>query len=558
MEIDLENVSKQELFELLTKAQKNISVLDITISVQDKTISKQDKTISKQDKKLVRLEKKEVVLEDKASKLEHKASKLEDKASRLEERVEELQRLVELLRRMQFGQKRERFEDPSQTTLPLDLEQELLEEQEEVIKEEITYSRSKKKHPGRAKLPDHLPVEEIEIYPEGDLSNQVCIGKETTDVLDYVPGHFKIKRYIRYKYATKDKDNTKISIGDLPERIIDKGIPSEGLLATILVDKYVDHLPLYRQKQRFSREDIDIASSTIEGWAAQSMDALKPLYEKLVMDIKNEGYLQVDETTIKVLDDKKKDKTHLGYYWVYHAPISKLVMFNYSPTRASSAALPILQNFKGYLQTDGYAGYKAYGKKSDITHLGCWAHARREFERALDNDKQKAQHVLVEIQKLYAVERKAKEQSLRPEQIKELRLQQSLPIINELGKWMFLQIKLTLPKSQIGKALAYSQTRWDNLSAYLLDGNLQIDNNLVENAIRPVALGRKNYLFAGSHDAAQRAAMAYTFFTNCKKHNVNPFEWLKYTLENIQSINHKNITDLYPHNYKQLAESKSL
>ncbi|MBG6063588.1 putative nuclease with TOPRIM domain, partial [Flavobacterium sp. CG_9.1] len=172
MEIDLENVSKQELFELLTKAQKNISVLD--------------KTISKQDKKLVRLEKKEVVLEDKASKLEHKASKLEDKASnledkasRLEERVEELQRLVELLRRMQFGQKRERFEDPSQTTLPLDLEQELLEEQEEVIKEEITYSRSKKKHPGRAKLPDHLPVEEIEIYPEGDLSDQVCIGKET-------------------------------------------------------------------------------------------------------------------------------------------------------------------------------------------------------------------------------------------------------------------------------------------------------------------------------------------------------------------------------------------
>jgi transposase len=541
MKIDLENVSKHTLFELLSTAQKNISVLDKTISVQDKTISKQDK-------KLVKLEKKEVILED-------KASKLEDKASKLEQRVEELQRLVELLRRMQFGQKRERFEDPSQTTLPLELEQALLEEQQEVVKEEITYSRSKKKHPGRAKLPDHLPVEEIEIYPEGDLSDQLCIGKEITDVLDYVPGHFKIKRYIRYKYAFKDNENTKISIGDLPERIIDKGIPSEGLLATILVDKYVDHLPLYRQKQRFAREDIDIASSTIEGWAAQSMDALKPLYEKLVIDIKNQGYLQVDETTIKVLDDKKKNKTHLGYYWVYHAPISKLVIFNYSPTRASSAALPVLQNFKGYLQTDGYAGYNAYGKKSDITHLGCWAHARREFEKALDNDKQKAQHALVEIQKLYAVERKAKEQNCNPEQIKELRLKQSLPIMNELGKWMFLQIKLTLPKSQIGKALAYSQTRWDNLSAYLLDGNLQIDNNLVENAIRPVALGRKNYLFAGSHDAAQRAAMAYTFFANCKKNGVNPYSWLKYTLENIQSINHKNITDLYPHNYKQIAVS---
>jgi len=517
MEIDLENLSKQELLALLTKAQK--------------TISKQEKTNIK---------------------IEAELEKEKGKSAELEEKTIELQRLVDLLRRMQFGQKRERFEDPNQTELPLDVEPEVVQEQEEVIKQEITYSREKKKHPGRAKLPNHLPVEEIEIHPEGDLSDKICIGTETTDVLDYVPGYFKIKRYIRYKYASKDKDNTQISIGLLPERIIEKGIPSEGLISTILVDKYVDHLPLHRQKQRFSRENIDIASSTIEGWAAQGMDALKPLYEKLMMDLKNEGYLQVDETSIKVLDEKKKDKSHLGYYWVYHAPISKLVMFTYSPTRASSAALPVLENFKGYLQTDGYSGYKAYGQKSEVTHLGCWAHARREFERALDNDKIKAQHVLVQIQKLYAVERKAKEQNLTPEQIKELRLKESLPIINELGKYMFAQMKLTLPKSQIGKAFAYSQTRWDNLSAYLYDGNLQIDNNLVENAIRPVALGRKNYLFAGSHDAAQRAAMAYTFLANCKKQDVNPYQWLKYVLENIQSINHKNITDLYPHNYKKL------
>lgn len=528
MEIDLENVSKQELLALLTKAQK--------------TISKQEKAILKQEKEILRQEKYATI----------KASRLEDKNTVLEQKNAELERLVKLLQRMKFGQSRERFEDPNQTTLPLDVEQEVLQEQEEVIKQEITYSREKKKHPGRAKLPDNLPVEEIEIHPKGDLSDKVCIGKETTDVLDFVPGYFKIKRYIRYKYATKDKDHTQISIGLLPERIIDKGIPSEGLISTILVDKYVDHLPLYRQKQRFSRENINIASSTIEGWAAQGMDALKPLYEKLVLDIKNQGYLQVDETSIKVLDEKKKDKSHLGYYWVYHAPISKLVMFKYSPTRASSAALPILESFQGYLQTDGYSGYKAYGKKSEVTHLGCWAHARREFERALDNDKVKAQYVLVEIQKLYAVERQTKEQNLTPEQIKELRLKESLPIINELGKYMFAQMKLVFPKSQIGKAFAYSQTRWDNLSAYLYDGNLQIDNNLVENVIRPVALGRKNYLFAGSHEAAQRAAMAYTFFANCKKNDVNPYQWLKYVLENIQSINHRNIKDLYPHNYIKL------
>jgi|688.fasta_scaffold156382_3 transposase/uncharacterized coiled-coil protein SlyX len=533
MEMDLENLSKQELLEVIKK--------------QSKTISKHENDLSKEKEK-------STGLECTVTGLESTVTGLESNVTGLQSKVEELQRLVDLLKRMQFGQKRERFEDPSQTTLPLDVEQEVLEKQEAVIKQEITYSREKKKHPGRAKLPDHLSVEEIEIHPQGDLSDKVCIGKETTDVLDYVPGHFKIKRYIRYKYATKDTQDTQITIGVLPDRVIDKGIPSEGLLASILVDKYVDHLPLYRQKQRFAREKIQIASSTIEGWTAQSLDALKPLYEKLVMDIKNEGYLQVDETTIKVLDDKKKQSAHLGYYWVYHAPISKLVMFDYSPTRSSSAALPVLSNFKGYLQTDGYAGYKAYGKKTTLTHLGCWAHARREFDRSRDNDKQRAEYVLLEIQKLYAIERRAKEGKLNTEQIKELRLKESLPVINELGKWMFAQMKLTLPKSQIGKALAYSQSRWDNLSAYLYDGNLQIDNNLVENVIRPVSLGRKNYLFAGSHDAAQRAAMAYTFFANCKKHEVNPFEWLKHTLENIQSIKHKNISELFPHNYKKLSQ----
>lgn len=530
MEMDLENVSKQELLELIKK--------------QSKTISKQEESISK--------------YEENSTGLKSKVTGLKSTVTGLQAKVNDLQRLVDLLKRMQFGQKRERFEDPSQTILPLDVAPEVLEEQAEVIKQEITYSREKKKHPGRAKLPEHLPVEEIEIHPEGDLSDKICIGKETTDVLDYVPGHFKIKRYIRYKYATKDTQATQITIGVLPDRIIDKGIPSEGLLASILVDKYIDHLPLYRQKQRFAREQIQIACSTIEGWAAQGLDALNPLYEKLVMEIQNEGYLQVDETTIKVLDDKKNHSTHLGYYWVYHAPISRLVMFDYSPTRSSSAALPVLNDFKGYLQTDGYAGYNAYGKKATVTHLGCWAHARREFDRSLDNDKQRAEHALLEIQKLYAIERRAKEDKLNPEQIKELRLKESLPVINDLGKWMFAQMKLTLPKSQIGKALAYSQIRWDNLSAYLYDGNLQIDNNLIENAIRPVSLGRKNYLFAGSHDAAQRGAMAYTFFANCKKHEVNPFEWLKYTLENIQSINHKNISDLFPHNYKKLKQSNKI
>ena len=214
----------------------------------------------------------------------------------------------------------------------------------------------------------------------------------------------------------------------------------------------------------------------------------------------------------------------------------------------------MLGNFKGYLQTDGYAVYEKYGKKKEVRHLACWAHARREFEKALDNDKARAEKALLMIQKLYAIERKAKQGNLSAEQVKELRLDESLPVINELGKWIFEEIKSTLPKSQIGKAMAYAYARWDALSAYLYDGNLLIDNNLVENAIRPVALGRKNYLFAGSHEAAQRAAMIYSFFAICKKHDVNPFEWLKHTLQNIMSINHKNLKNLYPHNFKKSTE----
>src|SRR5690606_5195399 len=209
------------------------------------------------------------------------------------------------------------------------------------------------------------------------------------------------------------------------------------------------------------------------------------------------------------------------------------------------------------LQTDGYAAYDKYGKKKDITHLACWAHARREFEKALQNDRPRAEKALLMIQELYKIEREAKEEQLSAEQIKERRLEKSLKIINKIGKWIFEEIKNTLPKSQIGKAMAYAYARWDMLSEYLRDGNLQIDNNLCENAIRPVALGRKNWLFAGSHEAAQRSAMIYSFFAICKKHEVNPYQWLKHTLLNIASINHKNIKDLYPQDIKKIVEKQS-
>jgi len=469
-----------------------------------------------------------------------------------------LKHRVDLLERLQFGQKRERFEgDPAQGILPFETPAEEEVQQQEEIKEQISYTRKKQSaHKGRAALPAHLPVEEVEIYPEGDLTDMVCIGKEVTEELECEPARFFIRRYIRYKYAVKNGEGVKT--GELPERVIDKGIPGAGLLSMILTDKYMDHLPLYRQKQRFARENIPIASSTIEGWVKQGLERIEPLWQQLRFDIKAKGYLQVDETGIKVLESEKKDACHQGYYWVYHSPLDGLVLMDYHPTRGAIATRDMLTHFKGYLQSDGYGVYDKIGQQQQVTPVACWAHARREFERALDNDKIRATKALSLIQQLYEVERNAKEGHLNAEQVKQLRLKDSLPVINELGKWIFAEVKSTLPKSQIGKAMRYAMERWDKLSEYLNDGSLHIDNNAIENAIRPIALGRKNYLFAGSHDAATRAGMLYSFFAICKKHEVNPYRWLKYALENIMTINHKNIRDLYPQNFKQLVEIENM
>ena len=485
---------------------------------------------------------------------------LEDKQQVIEKEQQkraDLEQQLAYLKRKLFGQSRERFESQDQLQLPFAVSEELQEEQADQLVEKIEYTRQKQKkqHPGRAKLPENLDVEEIEIYPQGDLSDLVCIGKEVTEELECIPEKFYIKRYIRYKYAPKNKEG-KVIIGALPERVIDKGIPGVTLLAMLLINKYADHLPLYRQKQRFTRQGIQIASSTLEGWTKRALQKLLILYEYLVEDTRAKGYLQVDETTIKVMDSAKKGATHLGYYWVYHNPIDGMVLFDYQPGRSLKASQNILKDFKGYLQTDAYKVYEFYGKKNTIIPLICWAHARRGFFEAIPNDKQRAEQAMGFIQQLYQVEQQAREQKLDAEQRKHKRLQEALPVLKTFKKWLDEQLKSTLPKSPIGKAIQYCLGRWPAFNHYLLDGHLEIDNNLVENAIRPVALGRKNYLFAGSHEAAKRAAAIYSFLAICKKHQVNEQEWLQYTLQNIMSINHKNIKDLYPQNYKKIKQKQ--
>ncbi|MFN3529074.1 MAG: IS66 family transposase, partial [Bacteroidia bacterium] len=276
---------------------------------------------------------------------------------------------------------------------------------------------------------------------------------------------------------------------------------------------------------------------------------LQILYDYCHGLLKAQTYLQVDETTIKVQDPKLKGSTHLGYYWAYYAPITQLSLFEYKPGRGGKHVWETLSAFRGYMQTDGYAGYNQIAARPDIVHLSCMAHIRRKFFDAQNNDKARAQKALLYIQKLYAIESKATELQLTAEQRKELRLTEALPIINEMGKWIAAENKLVLPKSAIGKAFYYAIERWEEMSNYLLDGNLLIDNNLIENQIRPIALGRKNYLFAGSHEAAQRAAVIYTFMAQCKLAKVNPNEWLAYVLTNLQTTKINQLEKLLPINF---------
>jgi transposase len=451
------------------------------------------------------------------------------------------------LKRMIFGSKSERHigGDPGQLSLGLDVES---IEQREKETEQITYSRNKPENKkGSAKrlvLPPNLHRQEHIIEPEEDTTGARKIGEVVTEVLEYTPGKFYVERYVRPKYVLPKEE--RIIIGELPSLPIPRGNAGAGLLAHLLISKFIDHLPFYRQVQQFKRQDIDIAESTISGWFTASCRLLEPLYERLVARVQQSSYLMADETPIPVQTKDKPGSTHKGYHWVYYAPLEKLVCFDYRKGRGREGPEEFLGSFRGMLQTDGYSAYDIYEKRDGITLHGCMAHARRKFENAKENDPKRAEYVLEHMQHLYMIERESREKGLSPDQRKELRIEQSLPILQELEKWMKEQLPDVLPKSSIGQAIAYTLGLWNRLTRYVQNGQVEIDNNLIENSIRPVALGRKNYLFAGSHEAAQQAALIYSFLGTCKINNVEPFGWLRDVLSRIQDHSIQKLDELLP------------
>jgi len=474
------------------------------------------------------------------------------------EQIDDLNGQLYYLRRQLFGKKSEKL-DPAQRLLFENLYDQVKAriDQQKPSKAPTVNKRKNANHHGRNALPQDLPREVIEIEPpDEEKTCPVChkekerIGSEETEKLEYVPASFYIKKYVRYKYACKACESH-ISIGPLPPMAIDKGIPGEGLLAHIITSKFCDHSPLNRLEGILKRHGVDINVSTLCDWVGKSADLLAPLVKRMRVRILESPRINTDDTPIPIKSKKRRGSTYNGYLWVYIDKDGNVV-FDFTPTRSREGPVKFLGQFSGYVQADAYSGYDEFFRRSDAIEVGCHAHARRKFDYALDTDPVRAARLLVLWGKLYDIERRAKEENFSSAQLLEARQEQAKPILAEIKTVLDEYKHQVLPKSPIGKAIAYSLNQWEALNRYVDDPMLEIDNNLSERTLRMVVIGRKNYLFAGSEAGAWRAAVIYSLVASCKLHDIDPFRYFRDVLSRVSTHPADRIDELLPSEWKKL------
>jgi transposase len=429
--------------------------------------------------------------------LEQAEKKNERYEALLEEKDDKINKLIDQLswyRRKFWKSSSEKYipEDPNQCKIDFD-GLDVLPEEEEVIKdaekEIITYEREKpntKKQPVRLPLPDHLRREEETIEPEGIDESWVRIGEEVTEVLEHKPGELFVRRIVRPKYVLKtdttqeedrEESTEKIKIGALPMLPLPRSNAGPSLLAELLISKYMHHLPFHRQLAIFKQSGVSIPASTVNGWFKGSSDLLRALYHRLREIVMETDYLQVDETTVPVIDNKKQ-RAAKSYLWVVRSVIDNLLFFHYDQgSRAQRVVIDLLRDYQGAVQTDGYEVYRIYEQKKGVLLLGCWAHARRKFTEALKEDKAGAEYALKQIGLIYKVEDMATDQNMNYEQRAELRKRLAYPILRAFEKWLEQYYPKVLPKGRMSKAISYTYNIFHRLSRYHLDGRYQIDNN---------------------------------------------------------------------------------
>lgn len=487
-------------------------------------------------------------LQSRESALTERDTQLEDQAHQLsvyETELRYLREQVQLLLHKRFAASSEKHNYPGQQELFDEAELEVAKTpvDPEVSADERSIevpSHTRRKR-GRKALPEHLP--RVEVIHDLAEEEKFCaadghplhrIGEEVSERLEIIPAKVRVIRHIRPKYACRQCE-TGVRTAPLPSQVIPGSIATPGLLAYVAVSKYADALPLHRQSRIFSRIGVDLHRRTLAEWMLQMARILDPLRERLRAEVLQSRVLQMDETRVQVLKEPGKKAESQSYMWVmisggYDPPG---VCYHYDPSRSGEVPSRLLANYRGYLVSDGYAGYGAVTDREEIIGVGCWAHARRKFDEALRVQGKstrvgRAQVAMNEIRKLYAIEREI--QQMRPAEKHAVRQARAKPIADELRAWCDKSLPQVPPKTTLGKALHYLDQQWPRLVCYLDDGELPIDNNRCENAIRPFVIGRRNWLFSNSQAGARASATLYSLIESAKLNDLEPYRYLRYVL----------------------------
>ena len=469
------------------------------------------------------------------------------------ERIAFLEEWKRLMDSQRFGSRSERL---SIDQYPLFNEAEVEASEAETIADEVAVPAHTRKKRGRRPLPDFLPVQEIlhdlsdeeKVCAHDSSHTLVAIGRESSDQLKFIPATVEILRHIRPKYACPTcKEGVKIA--PMPKLPIPKSLATPSLLAHVATSKYVDGLPLYRQEKIFQRLGIDVSRATLASWMVKMGDLVEPLMGRIRKEIRSHSFVQCDETPFQVLKEPGKRAQSQSYLWTLRGgkPDHPLIYYEYDPSRSGEVPKRLLRGFEGFLQTDGYEGYTAIGKEPGIVHVGCWAHTRRKFDEALRGQGKvkkkgtkstakasKARQALSQIQAMYRIEREFKDASI--EERYRVRQERTRPIIEKLRVWLDVSIDTVPPQSLTGKAMHYMHRQWPKLVRVLDDGQVPLDTNLVENAIRPFVIGRKAWLFADSMAGARASANLYGLIETAKANRIEPNRYLAHLFEVLPTI----------------------
>jgi len=522
----------------------DVATLKLMLAQRDTTLAHRDATIAQQHEAIDQLQREK-------DKLAHRMDLLLRRVyGRTSERIDPNQLLL-------FGQ---RMAQAGALTEAAQQSQSAAHENEQA-----GASGPPRKGHGRRALPANLPRHRVEHLIEP--AQVICpcchgqrqrIGHTISEQLDYVPASLFVIEHVRGKYACRKCEEGGVAIAQRSpqSQVIEKGLPGPGVVTQVIVSKFVDHLPLYRQERIFARHGVELARSTMCGWMAQAAQLLDPLVKLMAQRVKQSKVIHTDDTPVPV-QQKGAGKTRTGRFWVYLGDAAQpYIVYDYTPTRSRDGPVKWLANYTGYLLADAYAGYDEIYRSGKVIEVGCWAHARRKFFEAGPTDVKRSLSVLTWIRQLYAIEKTAKE--MNDDQRAAMRQAQAAPILKQLHEYLLTQRDQVLPQSPMGEAITYALNQWNALTRYTNDGCLAIDNNTAERAIRPLAIGRKNYLFVGSDTGGHTAATLYSIVTSAKRAGLDIWLYLRDLLTRMPSAPLSQLPDFLPDRWCHPAIEQSL